>query len=55
MINYFLDQHLILLNLINDALATVFPGPPAYANPLNFVAFQDEPWVTQAWAAHERT
>ncbi len=53
MVNYFLDQHLILLNLINDSLARLFPPPTSYANPLNFAAFQDEPWVTQAWAKHE--
>ena len=53
MVNYFLDQHLILLNLINDSLARLFPPPTSYANPLNFAAFQDEPWVAQAWAKHE--
>jgi hypothetical protein len=52
MVNYFLDQHLILLNLINDSLAQLFPPQTSYANPLNFAAFQDEPWVAQAWPKH---
>ena len=52
MINYFLEQHFILVNLINDAGTRLFPPKTSYANPLNFAAFQDEPWVAQAWPKH---
>ncbi len=53
LINYFLDQHFILVNLINDSLSRLFPPKASYANPLNFAAFQDEPWVAQAWAKNQ--
>lgn len=52
LVNYFLDQHLILLNLINDSLAPLFPPQTSYTNPLDFAAFQDEPWVAQVWPKH---
>jgi len=53
MTNYFLDQHLILVNLFNDALLRLLPPPGSYTNPLDFLAFSQEPWVAKAWAAHE--
>ncbi len=53
MTNYFLDQHLILVNLFNDALVRLLPPPGSYTNPLDFLAFSQEPWVEKAWAAHE--
>ena len=52
MINYFLDQHLILLNLFNDAAIRLFPPKTSYTNPLDFAAFQDKPWVAQVWPKH---
>ncbi|MCX5892514.1 MAG: SGNH/GDSL hydrolase family protein [Deltaproteobacteria bacterium] len=52
LVNYFLDQHLILLNLINDSLAGLLPPQTSYTNPLDFAAFQDEPWVAQVWGKH---
>lgn len=51
--NYYLDQHLILVNLINDARMRLWPPPGSYTNPLNFLAFSQEPGIDKAWAAHE--
>lgn len=50
-VNYYLDQHLIVMNLINDAAVRLLPGKKfAYANANRFVAFQeDKPWVLKAW------
>ena len=42
-IRYYLDQHLIVMNLINDALVRFFPGKKnAFADSNKFLAFQDE-------------
>ena len=53
MTNYFLDQHLILVNLLNDARMRLLPPPGSYTNPSSFLVFSQEPWVAKAWAAHE--
>ncbi len=52
---YFLGQHLISFNLINDALTQIFPPKASYADPLHFLAFSpaQEPWIEQAWAKHK--
>ena len=54
MVNYFLDQHFILVNLINDFSTRMFPPKASYANPLNFTIFSQaqEPWIEKAWAEH---
>ncbi len=42
-IRYYLDQHLIVMNLINDALVRFFPGKKnAFGATDKFLAFQDE-------------
>ncbi len=51
--NYFLDQHLILVNLFNDARMKLLPPPGFVINPVNFIAFSQEPWMDKAWAAHK--
>jgi hypothetical protein len=53
-VNYFLDRHLILVNLINDSLLRLFPPKFSYTNPLDFSAFSSEPRVAQAWAKNEK-
>lgn len=53
MLNYFLDQHLILVNLFNDARLKLFPPQASYTNPLDFIAFSKEPWVRQVWIKHQ--
>lgn len=50
--NYFLSQHLILPNLLNDSLTRWFPPKATYTNPLDFPAFSQEPWVAQIWPPH---
>jgi hypothetical protein len=52
LINYFLDQHSVLVNLVNDSSARLFPPKNSYTNPLNFPAFSQEPWVQQIWGPH---
>jgi hypothetical protein len=54
MTRYYLDQHLIVMNLINDALVRYFPGKKnAFADSNKFLAFQDEqPWVREIWDRH---
>jgi hypothetical protein len=54
MIRYYLDQHLIIVNLINDATARIFPGKKnAFADSKRFLAFQDEqPWAREVWKRH---
>jgi hypothetical protein len=53
-IRYYLDQHLIIINLVNDALGRIFPGKnPAYIDPAKFLAFQpDQAWSRQVWQRH---
>jgi hypothetical protein len=53
-IRYYLDQHLIVINLINDGLVRFFPGKKnAFADSTKFLAFQDEPpWARGAWKRH---
>lgn len=53
--SYFLDQHLISLNLINDSLAKLFPTKSIYADPLYFIAFSQEPWVKDLWTKQEKS
>lgn len=54
MIRYYLDQHLVVINLINDAVVRIFPAKKydyAYAN--KFLAFQEEqPWSREVWKRH---
>jgi hypothetical protein len=54
MVRYYLDQHLIVMNLINDALVRYFPGKKnAFGDSNKFLAFQDEqPWVREVWKRH---
>jgi hypothetical protein len=52
--NYFLDQHLILVKLINDASIRWFPPKKSYTNPLDFSAFSPEPWAPQIWEPHQK-
>ena len=54
MIRYYLDQHLIVMNLINDALVRFFPGKKnAFGDSNKFLAFQDEqPWAREVWKRH---
>jgi hypothetical protein len=54
MVDYFLGQHLILINLLNEARLRLFPPRASYTNPLNFIAFSQEPWVQKVWAQHEK-
>jgi hypothetical protein len=53
-VSYYLDQHLIVMNLINDALVRLFPSQKiAYADPSHFLAFQDDqPWSREVWKRH---
>lgn len=55
MINYFTDQHFILVNLINDTLVRMFPPSYSYFNPLDFPAFSPDPGVKGAWLEHEKS
>jgi hypothetical protein len=54
MVRYYLDQHLIVMNLINDTLVRYFPGKKnAFGDSNKFLAFQDEqPWVREVWKRH---
>jgi hypothetical protein len=54
MIRYYLDQHLIVMNLINDALVRFSPGKGnAFADSNKFLVFQDEqPWAREVWKRH---
>ena len=54
LIEYYLDQHLIVMNLINDALVRFSPGKKnAFADSKKFLAFQDEqPWAREVWKRH---
>lgn len=49
----FLQQHFILVNLINDAAARLIPPKFSYENPRDFLAFSREPWVAQVWINNE--
>ena len=53
-IRYYLDQHLIVMNLINDALVRVFPSRKnAFGESNKFLAFQDPPpWAREVWKRH---
>jgi len=53
-IRYYLDQHLIVMNLINDAVVRFFPGKKnAFGDSNKFLAFQDEPpWAREVWKRH---
>jgi hypothetical protein len=53
MLNFFLDQHFISVNLISDARMKLFPQKFRYADPMDFPAFYQEPWIEQAWVKHE--
>jgi hypothetical protein len=54
MISYSLDRHLIVMNLLNDALVRWFPGKKhAFADSNKFLAFQEEPpWAREVWKRH---
>ena len=53
-IRYYLDQHLIVMNLINDALVRFFPSRKnAFGESNKFLAFQDPPpWARAVWKRH---
>jgi len=53
MIRYYLDQHLIIVNLINDAAARFFPGKQVdYAMTTQFMAFEPESKTGKFWHKH---
>jgi hypothetical protein len=53
MIRYYLDQHLIIMNLINDTLARILPGEKFdWANANKFMAFAPEETNWQDWQRH---
>ncbi len=54
LVRYYLDQHLIVMNLLNDALVKFFPGKDhAFADTNKFLAFHDDqPWVREVWERH---
>jgi hypothetical protein len=53
-IRHYLDQHLIIMNLINDALVRLFPRQKnAFGDSNTFLAFQDDPpWAREVWKRH---
>ena len=53
-IRFYLDQHLIIVNLINDAAVRIFPGKKnAFGESNKFLAFQDmQPWSREVWKRH---
>jgi hypothetical protein len=53
LVTYYFDKHLILVNLINDASIRLFPSKFYYTNPLNFIAFSQDPWLENAWVKHK--
>jgi hypothetical protein len=54
MIRYYLDQHLIVMNLINAAWVRWFPGKTnAFGESNKFLAFQEvQPWSREVWKRH---
>jgi hypothetical protein len=54
LVDLFLDQHFILVNLINDAAVRLISPKFSYASPFDFLAFSQEPWVAQEWVKHEK-
>ena len=53
MIRYYLDQHLVIVNLINDAAVRIFPGKQVdYAMSNKFMAFRPEHKIWQLWQQH---
>jgi hypothetical protein len=52
-IRYYLDQHLIVMNLINDAFLRVFPRNNfVCTKPSEFLAFEDETKNRDIWERH---
>jgi hypothetical protein len=55
MVRYYLDQHLIVVNLINDAFVRVFPRNNfVCTKPSKFLAFEDETKNWNIWERHLR-
>ena len=53
LISFYLDQHLIIMNLFNDVLVRFFPGKNnAFADSNKFLAFQDETKHWKIWKSH---
>jgi hypothetical protein len=53
MIRYYLDQHLVLMNMINDTVARILPGEKFdYTMSNKFMAFQPESTNWQFWRQH---
>jgi hypothetical protein len=53
LISFYLDQHLIIMNLFNDVLVRFFPGKNnAFADSNKFLAFQDETKHWNIWKRH---
>jgi hypothetical protein len=53
MIRYYLDQHLIIMNLINDSLARILPGQKFdFAVSNKFMAFEPEEKNWKFWQSH---
>jgi hypothetical protein len=53
MIRYYLDQHLILMNLLNDTLARILPGKRFdYTVSNKFMAFEPEERNRKFWQRH---
>jgi hypothetical protein len=53
-LRYFLDRHLIIMNLVNDAWVRYFPGKKnAFGQSNRFLAFQEPPpWAHEVWKRH---
>jgi hypothetical protein len=53
MVRYYLDQHLIIVNLINDAAARILPEKQIdYAMSTKFMAFEPEASIRKFWESH---
>jgi hypothetical protein len=53
MVRSYLDQHLIIMNLINDTLARILPGEKLdYAVSYKFMAFEPEDRIWKFWQQH---
>jgi hypothetical protein len=53
MVRYYLDQHLILMNLLNDTLARILPGKKFdYTMSNKFMAFEPEERNLKFWQRH---
>jgi hypothetical protein len=50
---YYLDQHLIIVNLVNDVAVSLFPDKKmAFTDPRKLMAFEDEAGIWKFWERH---